>query len=328
MSNHRKFDSSVKTRSSAIIAAICYNIFMILLEILMALVALILLASLVIFLIIEGNWHNPIPQYSENHPLWQDGLAMMSKIEETEWEMTTRDGLRLKAWYAPAERPTDKTVIVANGYHSIRDRFPGYCYLFHKLGYNVLIPAYRASAESQGRFIGFGWKDRDDYKRWMHAVIERNPLAKICMAGISMGAATTMMTAGEPDLPDNIKCFIEDCGYDSVFNGVAYVAKFNFHLPKFPFIYLLSFWSKILAGYGYKTASSVKQLAKNRRPMLFIHGADDTYVPTFMIHKNFAATQGPKEMLIVEGAKHAASYETNPELYGQTVKAFLDKYFK
>ena len=301
---------------------------MIFFEILIGLVILILLASFVIFLVIDGNWHNPIAQASEDHPLWHDGELMMSKIEEQEWEMTTADGLTLKAWYAPADSPTDKTVIVANGYHSIRDRFPGYCYLFHKLGYNVLIPAYRASAESQGRFIGFGWKDRDDYKRWMAAVIERNPAAQICMAGISMGAATTMMTAGEPDLPANVKCFIEDCGYDSVFNEVAYVAKFNFRLPKFPFIYLLSFWSKIFAGYGYKTASSVNQLAKNRRPMLFIHGGNDTYVPTFMIHKNFAATKGPKKMLIVEGAKHAASYETDISLYHDTVKQFLDKYFK
>ena len=32
-----------------------------------------------------------------------------------------------------------------------------------------------------------------------------------------MGAATTMMTAGE-DTPDQVKCFVEDCGYASVWD--------------------------------------------------------------------------------------------------------------
>ena len=30
--------------------------------------------------------------------------------------------------------------------------------------------------------------------------------------GVSMGAATVMMTAGEP-LPPNVRAIVEDCGY-------------------------------------------------------------------------------------------------------------------
>ncbi len=35
--------------------------------------------------------------------------------------------------------------------------------------------------------------------------------------GISMGAATTMMLSGEK-LPAYIRCFVEDCGYTSVWD--------------------------------------------------------------------------------------------------------------
>ena len=40
---------------------------------------------------------------------------------------------------------------------------------------------------------------------------------RIVIHGISMGAATTMMTAGE-ETPDAVKVFVEDCGYTSVWD--------------------------------------------------------------------------------------------------------------
>lgn len=189
----------------------------------------------------------------------------------------------------------------------------------------MLVPAYRASAESEGKYIGFGWLDRDDYQRWIAKIIAQNSAAEIAMMGISMGGATTMMISGD-DLPSNVKCFIADCGYDSLWNEIVHNAKQKFHLPAFPLVHLISLWSKIFAGYTYQEASSIKQLAKNTRPILFIHGEKDDFVPTSMVYRNYAATNAPKELLIVENAGHATAYETNIPLYRETVKNFLHKY--
>ena len=41
-----------------------------------------------------------------------------------------------------------------------------------------------------------GWLDRKDVLRWIDYIIQRDPDAEIVIHGISMGAATTMMTAG------------------------------------------------------------------------------------------------------------------------------------
>ena len=80
------------------------------------------------------------------------------------------------------------------------------------------------------------------------------------------------------------------------------------------------------AGYFLKDASSVKQVAKNKRPILFIHGAKDTFVPTKMVYQNYKAANGPKELWVVPGAKHAKSFATHPIQYQEKVNNFLSKY--
>lgn len=50
--------------------------------------------------------------------------------------------------------------------------------------------------------------------------------------GISMGAATTMMVSGEAQQPF-VKCFVEDCGYTSVWDEFSFQLKDMFGLPEF-----------------------------------------------------------------------------------------------
>ena len=85
------------------------------------------------------------------------------------------------------------------------------------LGHERIAPDLRACGDSEGNFVGMGWLDRKDVLRWIDYIIQRDPDAEIVIHGISMGAATTMMTAGE-DTPDNVKAFVEDCGYTSVWD--------------------------------------------------------------------------------------------------------------
>lgn len=113
---------------------------------------------------------------------------------------------------------------------------------------------------------------------------------------------------------------------DTVWNELAYKAKHDYHLPPFPLIHLLSFWSKLFAGYDWKEASSITQLNKNTKPFLFIHGDQDTFVPMEMVYRNYEATKGPKEIYIAKGGRHVRSYEIDKEKYREAVTNFLKTY--
>lgn len=77
------------------------------------------------------------------------------------------------------------------------------------------MPDARGHGRSEGDYIGFGWDERKDYLQWIDRVIKNDPASEIVLHGVSMGGATVMMTSGEK-LPENVKAFIEDCGYSSV----------------------------------------------------------------------------------------------------------------
>lgn len=244
-----------------------------------------------------------------------------------EWQQISTDGLKLSAIYLPAT-DSHKTAIVAHGYMGNAETMANYAKMFHDLGYNVLVPDARGHGKSEGDYIGFGWHERKDYVKWIDQVLETNGQSEeIVLYGISMGAATVMMTSGE-SLPTNVKAIIEDCGYSSVNEELAYQLNELFSLPPFPLIQVTSLMTKIRAGYFFGEADAIKQLEKNQLPMLFIHGDADTFVPYEMLDKVYQATNGPKEKYIVSGAEHAKAYSIDPENYQKTVSSFLEKYVK
>lgn len=265
----------------------------------------------------------------ENYPYlkpWVDSLNHASALKDT--FIYAQDGTRLHAYYIAANRPTVKTAVIVHGYtdNAIRMFMIGYLYN-HDLNFNVLLPDLRATGLSGGDYIQMGWLDRIDVLQWMDVANEiYGDSTQMVVHGISMGAATTMMVSGEQPQPSYVKCYVEDCGYTSVWDEFSYQLKDMFHLPAFPLMYTTSALCQLKYGWDFEEASALKQVAKCRLPMLFIHGDADTYVPTWMVYELYDAKPEPKELWIVPGATHAKSYKDDTKEYVEKVKQFVDKY--
>ena len=137
-----------------------------------------------------------------------------------------------------ASRPSRRTAVIVHGYtdNAIRIFQIGYLYN-HSLDYNVLIPDLRYSGLSEGEDFQMGWLDRKDVIQWIDtAPALFGDSLQMVVHGISMGAATTMMVSGEK-LPAYVDCFVEDCGYTSVWDQFKKELKEQFHLPAFPLLY-------------------------------------------------------------------------------------------
>ena len=202
-------------------------------------------------------------------------------------------------------------------------------YLYSRdLGYNILLPDLQHHGQSEGAAIQMGWKDRWDVLEWMNIA---NQLfgndTQMVVHGISMGGATTMMVSGEPQQPF-VKCFVEDCGYTSVWDEFSNELKTSFKLPPFPLMYTTSWLCEKKYGWNFKEASALKQVAQCSLPMLFIHGDKDTYVPTWMVYPLYEAKPEPKELWIVPGAEHAVAYKENKQEYTEKVRNFVGKYIQ
>lgn len=248
-------------------------------------------------------------------------------------EHVAEDGIVLRGWQfdAPADAAADAAhdyAVVLHGYTASPAEAAKYGYYFHTRGMQVLMPAARAHERSEGAYIGMGWPERRDVVGWISDIVERDPQARIVLFGISMGGATAMMTAGEADLPANVACVIEDCGYASVWDEFAVQLDNVFGLPSFPLLDAANLVCQVRAGWDFKQASAERALAAARMPMLFIHGDADTFVPYEMLDRVYdACGSNVKERLVVPGAPHGGSAATDPETYWATVDAFLDANF-
>ena len=240
------------------------------------------------------------------------------------------EGYHLKAFYARAERPTRKTALLIHGYNDSHWRMLQLGHMYYRtLGYNIIVPDQFAHGESEGDHIRMGWLDRLAMKQWLDVAADLfGEDLCIVVHGVSMGGATTMMLSGEADLPASVKCFVDDCGYTSVDDQFTYILRRDFGLPRWPIIPVTSLVNKWKNGWSFTEASSIEQVKRCQRPMLFIHGEMDDYVPTEMVYRLYDAHPGEKALWIAPGSAHANSFKDHPAEYTQQVKAFAEKYME
>jgi len=239
-------------------------------------------------------------------------------------QLLSGDGLKLHAYYLPAKKATARTAILAHGYSGDASIMSGVAKFYHEdLDMNILVPDARGHGRSEGAYIGYGWHERVDYLGWIRQMIAQDgPQAQIVLHGISMGGATVMMTSGE-DLPPHVKAIVEDCGYTSVRAELEHQMKRMYKLPAFPMLPATEALTKIRAGYSFTEASALNQVRRCRTPMLFIHGSNDVFVPTSMVHELYEACPAEKDLLIVDGAGHGDSFLIDKAAYTAKVKEFL-----
>lgn len=245
-----------------------------------------------------------------------------------EFEMTARDGAKLYSFLIPAEAKSNIYVLCAHGYRGTRyGDFGGQAKFYHSLGYNVILIDQRAQGKSEGKYIGFGYFESQDIIEWLNFYINKfgNDI-KFIIAGISMGAATVCIAAGDPELPENVVCAISDCAYTSADDELKYCLPHYAHLPSQPFRSIANILNAKTAGYSFKEACPLSAVKNAKVPMLFIHGGADDFVPTAMVYKLYDACCTDKDLLIVENAIHAQSFFTDPEKYTRKVTEFIGRF--
>lgn len=275
----------------------------------------------------DSNFNRAIANYPELRT-WIDSLQAEGALRDTFVVMPT--GERAHAIFARSSKAHGATAVLVHGYTDNATSMLMIARIYnHFLNYNILLPDLHAHGQSYGNDIQMGWKDRLDVMHWIGLApgMFRTPAdsMRLVVHGISMGAATTMCVSGE-HTPDYVKCFVEDCGYTSVWDEFAHELKGRFSLPEFPLLYTASWVVRMKYGWSFGEASPLKQVAKCRKPMFFIHGDNDTYVPTAMVYPLYEAKPQPKQLWIAPGSKHALSYRDHKAEYVKKVTEFVSKW--
>ena len=240
-------------------------------------------------------------------------------------EILARDGQRLVGHWLACQAPK-RVVVAMHGWRSTWSNDFGLIGDFlHESGCCVLYAEQRGQGSSGGKYMGLGALERLDCVDWVRWAERKAPGLPIYLAGVSMGATTVLMAAGL-GLPPSVRGILADCGFTSPQDIGRHILENNLHLSWDRRMKSADAMCRRRNRVGIRGCSTVEALAKNRVPVLFVHGARDTFVPVSMTYQNYCACAGPRELLIVPEADHGMSYYLAPERYRAAVRAFWEKY--
>jgi len=246
------------------------------------------------------------------------------EIPFKEVEITSFDGLLLRGKYYEGE-PGAPVELMMHGYRGKAERdLCGGIQRAFALKRNVLIVDQRACGRSEGNVITFGVNESRDCRAWVEYIIKMlGPDVRIILTGMSMGAATVIMAASRP-LPENVVGILADCGYSSAKAIIKNTIK-EIRLPEkllYPFVKL---GAKIYGHFDVEENPPIEAIKKCTKPVIFIHGEDDRFVPCYMSREVFDACTAPKRFLTVAGAGHGLSYIVDGEGYLKALDEFSEE---
>lgn len=261
----------------------------------------------------EDSWYDTITTV-------HNSLPEIQKLPHEDWEITSHDGLSLKAVFYPGT--TNKTMIWIHGYTSHAEResaFPGLFY--HSMGYNVLVPYLRSHGPSQGKYISFGPMECMDIRKWIDRVNERIP-GSILIHGLSMGGGVALDLA-TVEL-ENVKCILADAPSYSIsgfFEGVA-----HYNSPQNP--------EKMAACLHkrYRSVFSVdagdydrrENIREGKYPLLLTAGSLEGQDEVLSLLKE--RNPHPTTVVILPGCNHGNGMYKQTEMYQNAIRDFVEKY--
>ena len=270
----------------------------------------------------EGEFKIPDGEiYEAIRPQIEGWISDIREMPHENVEIKSYDGLTLRGQLFEYE-PGAPLEILFHGYRgNAESDLSGGVHRCRALGRSALLVDHRASGKSDGHVITFGIKERLDCLEWIKFVISRyGEQQKIILTGVSMGAATVMMAAGE-DLPKNVQHVLADCGYSSAKEIIKKIIA-EMHLPPslvYPFVWL---GARIFGGFNLEETSPMEGVKNAKVPVIFIHGDDDAFVPHNMSERLYDACITKKKLVLIKDAGHGLAFPKAQEEYVEALRDF------
>ncbi len=239
----------------------------------------------------------------------------------------SRDGLELAGWWFPSHHARG-SIVACHGHGGGKVSM---LWVVAPLlpQYNVLLLDTRGHGESGGDRTSVGYLERLDVIAAVDWVHQREPEAPIGLLGISMGAAASIMAAAESP---NVRAVVADSSFAQLRTPVSLAICERGYPSR---IAPLLAWSvcriaSLQLGFAHhRRTNPVHRIADiTPRPLLIIHGTEDSLIPPSEANALYAAARAPKDLWMVPGASHAMAVDVAPEEYGRRVVDFFGRWLQ
>ena len=262
------------------------------------------------------------PAYEPYREKMENWVREARKMPHADVEITSFDGLKLQGRFFEFA-PGAPVEIMFHGYRGSAERdMSGGVHRCFKVRRSALVVEQRCSRSSEGNTITMGIKEYRDCLKWVDFLVDYlGKDIKIILTGISMGASTVMLAAGEK-LPPNVIGVLADCGYTSA-KAIMFEVMRKMKLPPKLCYPVVKLGAKLFGHFDLDENAPVEAMKRCTLPVIFFHGEDDDFVPCSMSRENYEACAGRKRLVTVPGAGHGLSYAVQPQRYLQELRDFF-----
>jgi len=269
-----------------------------------------------------------------------------ARLEGEPLSFPAYDGLRLAGMLVRASpsRPRRGAVIFAHEYCSDMHSCARYCRPLREAGYDVFTFDFRGhgQSESEPGYTPRQWvTDRELHDMrgavaYLDAWLERSGLPReIGLFGISRGACAAILVAAECP---NVRAIVADGAFSTdrtiewLMRRWAYIfarvrVVYENHPPDFWRFLRWAMLSCARREFGCTFPSVVKAIQRMKpRPILFIHGEKDSYLPVAQSRLLYALAGQPKYLWVAPGARHNQAAVVHPQLYARITVDFFDRH--
>lgn len=264
-------------------------------------------------------------QYAVDHPENSPELLLQQQqLSAQPIELTTSDGLRLFALYAPSANGA--VVILSHGYKMSCSEMIPIAAILARHGYGVLLPDQRSHGRSEGNTISFGWHEWRDLEAAVDFLVAKNPADSIGIFGNSMGGALGIVYAARDP---RIAAVVAHSPYASVAHSINKgVSKFS-DLPPFPFAPLIHYLAQRRLHIDTAKVAPLGTIAAiSPRPIMLLMGGQDHTVEADGIFKLQQAAGENCTLWFEPELDHVEFLEQKPAEFERRVVAFFDTALK
>lgn len=232
--------------------------------------------------------------------------------------LMTADGVQLSGWYIPSQNGA--AIILLHGYGGDRTGSLTNAEMLHRHGFGILLYDQRASGESQGETLSWGWRDVADVESALDFLRSR-PDVTVPQYGI-MGCSTgAEIAVGAGAQFEEIGAVVADgLLYTSIRDTLPpHDFKDWLGWPVYPLFITFMEW-RSGASAPLSLTEAVAQIAP--RPLLLIAAEKDGY-EQWRSEGYYRAAAQPKEYWVVEGAAHCGGPAAQPEAYEARIVSFF-----
>jgi uncharacterized protein len=191
-------------------------------------------------------------------------------------------------------------------------------------GFSVLLIDLQGHGETPGTAITLGRRESADARAALEWLRRQRPSSGIGVIGCSLGGAAVLLGAQ----PSGVDAAVFEAVYPRV--GRAIENRIRIRLgPLAPVLTpLLLVQMRPRLGISVKDLEPIGSISRIGAPVLIVAGSEDRHTTLDESRELFQAAAQPKELWVVQGAKHQDFLSFDPVGYEATVVGFLTRYLK